>query len=85
MNYLLIEWKGKCYPGVSIPVFKGSDKEQIATIATTSMLNEMTDEDGCFLSEEAIKKDQDISWYVQPREIYWPENKLANYVEKLLN
>lgn len=81
MEYTLIEWNRKCYPGVKVDVLKDTSSKTTVTVATTDMLKDMITAEGYFISLEAEAKDAGIALYVPMKEIYSPEHELVEWVE----
>jgi hypothetical protein len=81
MEYALIEWGRRCYPGVKVDVFGNTSSKKTVTIATTDMLENMVTEDGYFVSQKAEEVDAGITLYVPPNEIYSSEHDLVELVE----
>lgn len=81
MEYTLIEWDKKCYPGVRVDVFKDTPSKITVTVATTDMLENMVTKDGYFVSSKAEEMDAEIALYVPLKQIYSPESDLVEWVE----
>ena len=86
MEKYSINWLGKEYPAIDIVIFAGTDKEQQVTISSTELdAILLEDMDGSVASNEAMKLDETIAYYIEPEEFDLTEEEIIKIVEASYN
>jgi len=79
MEKYSINWLGKEYPAIDIVIFAGTDNEQQVTISSTELdAILLEDMDGSIASNEAMKLDETIAYYIEPEEFDLTEEEIIN-------
>lgn len=82
MEKYSINWLGKEYPAIDIVIFAGTENEQQVTISSTDLdAILLEDMDGSIASNEAIKLDETIAYYIEPEEFNLTEEEIIKIVE----
>ena len=86
MEKYSINWLGKEYPAIDIVIFAGTDNEQQVTISSTELdAILLEDMDGSIASNEAMKLDETIAYYIEPEEFDLTEEEIVKIVEASYN
>lgn len=86
MEKYSINWLGKEYPAIDIVIFAGTDNEQQVTISSTELdAILLEDMDGSIASNEAMKLDEAIAYYIEPEEFDLTEEEIIKIVEASYN
>jgi hypothetical protein len=86
MGKYSINWLGKEYPAIDIVIFAGTDNEQQVTISSTELdAILLEDMDGSIASNEAMKLDETIAYYIEPEEFDLTEEEIIKIVEASYN
>ena len=86
MEKYSINWLGKEYPAIDIVIFAGTDNEQQVTISSTELdAILLEDMDGSIASNEAMKLDETIAYYIGPEEFDLTEEEIIKIVEASYN
>ncbi len=86
MEKYSINWLGKEYPAIDIVIFAGTDNEQQVTISSTELdAILLEDMDGSIASNEAMKLDETIAYYIEPEEFDLTEEEIIKIVEASYN
>ena len=86
MEMYSINWLGKEYPAIDIVIFAGTDNEQQVTISSTELdAILLEDMDGSIASNEAMKLDETIAYYIEPEEFDLTEEEIIKIVEASYN
>lgn len=86
MEKYSINWLGKEYPAIDIVIFAGTDNEQQVTISSTELdAILLKDMDGSIASNEAMKLDETIAYYIEPEEFDLTEEEIIKIVEASYN
>ena len=86
MEKYSINWLGKEYPAIDIVIFAGTDNEQQVTISSTELdAILLEDMDGSIASNEAMKLDETIAYYIEPEEFDLTEEEIIKIVEANYN
>jgi len=86
MEKYSINWLGKEYPAIDIVIFAGTDNEQQVTISSTELDAILfEDMDGSIASNEAMKLDETIAYYIEPEEFDLTEEEIIKIVEASYN
>lgn len=86
MEKYSINWLGKKYPAIDIVIFAGTDNEQQVTISSTELdAILLEDMDGSIASNEAMKLDETIAYYIEPEEFDLTEEEIIKIVEASYN
>ena len=82
MEKYSINWLGKESPAIDIVIFAGTENEQQVTISSTDLdAILLEDMDGSIASNEAIKLDETIAYYIEPEEFNLTEEEIIKIVE----
>ncbi len=77
-----INYKGREYPVVDVVLFAGTAEEMSTRVATTELEDELIDDmKNCIGADEAIRLDETICYYIEPREMELPYNDIVKLVE----
>jgi len=86
MEKYSINWLDKEYPAIDIVIFAGTDNEQQVTISSTELdAILLEDMDGSIASNEAMKLDETIAYYIEPEEFDLTEEEIIKIVEASYN
>lgn len=86
MEKYSINWLGKEYPAIDIVIFAGTDNEQQVTISSTELdAILLEDMDGSIASNEAMKLDETIAYYIEPEGFDLTEEEIIKIVEASYN
>lgn len=86
MEKYSINWLGKEYPAIDIVIFAGTDNEQQVTVSSTELdAILLEDMDGSIASNEAMKLDETIAYYIEPEEFDLTEEEIIKIVEASYN
>ena len=86
MEKYSINWLGQEYPAIDIVIFAGTDNEQQVTISSTELdAILLEDMDGSIASNEAMKLDETIAYYIEPEEFDLTEEEIIKIVEASYN
>ena len=86
MEKYSINWLGKEYPAIDIVIFAGTDNELQVTISSTELdAILLEDMDGSIASNEAMKLDETIAYYIEPEEFDLTEEEIIKIVEASYN
>ncbi len=86
MEKYSINWLGREYPAIDITIFAGTPEEQQVTVSSTEfdavLLQDM---EGSVASNDAVKLDETIAYYIEPDEFNLSEEEIVKIVEASYN
>ena len=86
MDKYSINWLGKEYPAIDITIFAGTPEEQQVTVSSTELdAVLLQDMEGSVASNDAVKLDETIAYYIEPDEFNLSEEEIVKIVEASYN
>lgn len=86
MEKYSINWLGREYPAIDITIFAGTPEEQQVTVSSTELdAVLLQDMEGSFASNDAVKLDETIAYYIEPDEFNLSEEEIVKIVEASYN
>lgn len=86
MEKYSINWLGREYPAIDITIFAGTPEEQQVTVSSTELdAVLLQDMEGSVASNDAIKLDETIAYYIEPDEFNLSEEEIVKIVEASYN
>lgn len=82
MEKYSINWLGREYPAIDITIFAGTPEEQQVTVSSTELdAVLLQDMEGSVASNDAVKLDETIAYYIEPDEFNLSEEEIVKIVE----
>lgn len=86
MEKYSINWLGREYPAIDITIFVGTPEEQQVTVSSTELdAVLLQDMEGSVASNDAVKLDETIAYYIEPDEFNLSEEEIVKIVEASYN
>lgn len=86
MEKYSINWLDKEYPAIDITIFAGTPDELQVTVSSTELDTVLLqDMDGSIATDDAIRLDEKIAYYIEPDEFNLPEEEIVKIVEASYN
>lgn len=86
MEKYSINWLGREYPAIDITIFAGTPEEQQVTVSSTELdAVLLQDMEGSVASNDAVKLDETIAYYIEPDEFNLSEGEIVKIVEASYN
>ena len=86
MEKYSINWLGREYPAIDITIFAGTPEEQQVTVSSTELdAVLLQDMEGSVASNDAVKLDETIAYYIEPGEFNLSEEEIVKIVEASYN
>lgn len=86
MEKYSINWLGREYPAIDITIFAGTPEEQQVTVSSTELdAVLLQDMEGSVESNDAVKLDETIAYYIEPDEFNLSEEEIVKIVEASYN
>ena len=86
MEKYSINWLGREYPAIDITIFAGTPEEQQVTVSSTELdAVLLQDMEGSVSSNDAVKLDETIAYYIEPDEFNLSEEEIVKIVEASYN
>ena len=86
MEKYSINWLGREYPAIDITIFAGTPEEQQVTVSSTELdAVLLQDMEGSVASDDAVKLDETIAYYIEPDEFNLSEEEIVKIVEASYN
>ena len=86
MEKYSINWLGREYPAIDITIFAGMPEEQQVTVSSTELdAVLLQDMEGSVASNDAVKLDETIAYYIEPDEFNLSEEEIVKIVEASYN
>lgn len=86
MEKYSINWLGREYPAIDITIFAGTPEEQQVTVSSTELdAVLLQDMEGSVASNDAVKLDENIAYYIEPDEFNLSEEEIVKIVEASYN
>jgi hypothetical protein len=86
MEKYSINWLGREYPAIDITIFAGTPEEQQVTVSSTELdAVLLQDMEGSVASNDAVKLDETIAYYIEPDEFNLSEEEIVKIVEASYN
>ena len=86
MEKYSINWLGREYPAIDITIFAGTPEEQQITVSSTELdAVLLQDMEGSVASNDAVKLDETIAYYIEPGEFNLSEEEIVKIVEASYN
>ena len=86
MEKYSINWLGREYPAIDITIFAGTPEEQQVMVSSTELdAVLLQDMEGSVASNDAVKLDETIAYYIEPDEFNLSEEEIVKIVEASYN
>lgn len=81
---VLTLWEGKGYPTKVVTLFAGTDKEETVEVSLESFGKQLMDSEGNCKNDEATLIDEQIFYYMNDEEFYYPDKDIIEILEDVL-
>lgn len=81
---VLMLWEGKGYPTKVVTLFAGTDKEETVEVSIESFEKQLMDSEGNCKNEKATFIDNQIFYYMNDEEFYYPDKDIIEILEDVL-